>query len=410
MRIIVQKFGGTSVATREAMFQAARRVSEARQRGLSTVVVVSAMGRKPEPYATDTLISLLEAVGGEISLREKDSLMACGEIISSVIMTQVLRSIGIPAISFTGAQAGITTDENFGEARILRINPQKILEHLEAGETVVVAGFQGVTTTGEVTTLGRGGSDTTAAALGVALGAELVEIYTDVDGIMAADPRLVPDAKPKRAISYRELAELANLGAKVVHPRAVEIAMKENIPLMIKSTFSDAPGTLVCSRAGEAFEAGPVAITGDKLVVGVAHMIDMTQVCLESESDVNETGLALSVFANLAAKGVSVDLINVSPHEIAFIVNARDAEAAKHVLEEMRVSFAMRPGCAKVSVVGAAIRGVPGVMARVVEALSGAGVKILQTSDSHTSISCLIDQSQLAEAVRALYDKFDLSE
>jgi aspartate kinase len=408
MKIIIQKFGGTSVATPLKREKAARKVIEAQADGYSPVVVVSAMGRKGEPYATDTLLELIKGIHEDADPREQDLVMSCGEIISAVVMTETLRGMGCQAVGLTGGQAGIITDESFGNTRILEVHPGRVMDCLNEGKVVVVAGFQGISKNGEVTTLGRGGSDTTAAALGVALGAESVEIYTDVEGVMTADPKMVPDAKPLTVVSYSEIVEMAHLGAKVVHPRAVEIAMEGGIPIRIKNTLSDAPGTLVCESS---MISKKTVIKSDRVARGVAHLTGITQVRLDRERDVNEAGFLGKVFRALACAKISVDLITVLPETICFTISESVVDKALGVLESLGLrqeEIRITPGCAKVSVVGAGMRGVPGVMAEVVEALGDAGVKIFQTSDSHASISCLVMQDDILKAARGLHTAFGL--
>ncbi len=371
MKILVQKFGGTSVATPEVREQVVSQIVKAKEQGYGVVVVVSAMGRTGDPYATDTLIGLLRSISQDVPARELDLIMSCGELISSAVLAQTLNASGHKATAFTGAGAGI-------------------------------AGFQGRTESGEITTLGRGGSDTTATALGAALRAELVEIYTDVDGIMTADPRLVPQAKSLRVITYQEVCEMAHLGAKVIHPRAVEIAMAERIPVKIKSTFLDGPGTLISAEGGQR----ELEVTG-RPVTGIAYVNDVAQIKIRSQEDFN-CGLGLEVFRTMANHQISVDLINVSPDLISFIIPESVSDKAGTALEELALDFELNPGFAKVSAVGAGMRGVPGVMAKVVEALTGAGVHIVQTTDSHTNISCLVRQDELACATQALHSKFGL--
>lgn len=297
MRIIVQKFGGTSVATPLQREKAARKVMESRANGYSPVVVVSAMGRKGEPYATDTLLGLIKDIHENADPREQDLIMSCGEVISTVIMTETLRKMGCDAVGLTGGQAGIITDESFGNTRIVEVHPQRVMDYLKLGKVVVVAGFQGISKSGEITTLGRGGSDTTAAALAVALGAEAVEIYTDVEGVMTADPKMVPEARPLTVVSYSEIVEMAHLGAKVVHPRAVEIAMEGGVPIRIKNTFSDAPGTLVCDSS---VAPKKTVIKSDRVARGIAHLTNIGQIRLDRQHDVNEGGFLSRVFRALA--------------------------------------------------------------------------------------------------------------
>ncbi|MEA4882045.1 MAG: aspartate kinase [Clostridia bacterium] len=405
LSIIVQKFGGTSVANPDACARVVSRILEARSGGHDVVAVVSAMGRKPAPYSTDSLIELAERGGANMSPREQDAIIACGEIISSVVLVSALAAAGCPAVSLTGGQAGIITDDAFGDARIRKIDPKRILEALAQGKVAVVAGFQGATESGDITTLGRGGSDTTAAALGAVLEADVIEIFTDVEGIMTADPRIVPEARYQETMAYADLLEMANLGAKVVHQRAVEIAMQSRIPLLIRSTFSDARGTLVTDGASK--PGLPVSVP-DRFISGVTCLGGMAQVTL-AEADFNSTGRVLDVFTTLADECISVDMISVFPERIAFIVAAKQADHAIGALRGIGLAAQANLGCAKVSVVGAGMRGVPGVMSKVVRALHNTGVRILQTSDSHHSISCLVPEADMERAARALHAEFELS-
>jgi aspartate kinase len=404
VRIIVQKFGGTSLATPAYRELVADRVGAAVRRGLTPVVVVSAMGRVGDPYATDTLLSLARDVYPEMPPREIDLLIACGEIISAVVMAGTLRRRGLPAVVLTGGQAGIITDRTFGNARILRVEPEHLRRHLERGDLCVVAGFQGMAETGDITTLGRGGSDTTAAALAVALRAELVEIYTDVSGVKTADPRIVPEARTLPVVSYEEIFQMAQQGAKVVHPRAVELAMRANVPVRVRSTFDDPerePGTLIT----HGFEVAADWDGLGRVVTGVTHVPGVAQFAVDGP-DRPETTVRL--FRVLGDAGISVDLINVSPDRRRFIVAGEDAARARRLLEAEGFRVEVRPDCAKVSVVGTGMRGVPGVMAAVVEALAQEGIEILQSADSHVTISCLVARQDMERAVQALHRKFGL--
>lgn len=406
MRIVVQKFGGTSVATPELRAAVVRRVLEARERGLVPVVVVSAMGRAPEPYATDSLIALARAEYPDTAPRELDLLAACGEIIAAVVLANTFRRAGVEqVVVLTGGQAGIITDRNYGDARILRVEPQHLLRHLERGDLPIVAGFQGMAETGDVTTLGRGGSDTTAAALGVALRAEEVEIYTDVDGVKTADPRLVPEARTLQRVTYEEVLQMATEGAQVIHPRAVELAQRANLPLRVRSTLGEGAGTLIA----HGYESDAVRAARDgPLVTGVTMRPGVAQITVHP-AGVQAEGADLRVFRPLAEAGISVDMINVFPDRKSFIVAEGDGERAAQALERQGFRVTLRRGCAKVSVIGAGMRGVPGVMARVVEALHDAGVEILQTADSHLTISCLVPGAAGERAVRALHARFGLA-
>lgn len=404
MRIIVQKFGGTSVATPDGRERVADWAERSRRDGLHPVIVVSAMGRRGDPYATDTLLSLAVEVFPETPARELDLLLGCGEVISGVVVASTLHRRGVPAVVLTGGQAGILTDENFGSANILRVDPEPVLSHLRENRIVVVAGFQGVTRDGQVTTLGRGGSDTTASALGGALRAELVEIFTDVDGIKTADPRIVPGARTLAVTTYDEVAQLAHYGAKVVHPRAVELAMQHNVPLRVRSTFADTPGTLV-TYSVEAASTLVSELRPQGVITGVAQVPAMAQIQVETDPG---DPRGVEMLRRLAAAGISLDLFNISPERKQFCVAEGRAARAEAIVLEMGLHPRVRTGCAKVSVVGAGMHGRPGVMATVAEVLNRAGVEILQTADSHVTISCLVAGDQMEQAVRALHEGFGL--
>ena len=406
MRIVVQKFGGTSVVSPETRELAVGKIARAQEQGFQSVVVVSAMGRKGDRYATDTLIDLGKSICKNIAPRELDLLMCCGEIISAVVMAGTLQAAGMDAVVLTGGQAGIITDNNFSNSRIQKIDPSRILTLLKMGKTPVVCGFQGITADGEMTTLGRGGSDTTAAALGAALNAKMVEIYTDVDGIMTADPRIVDNARILDMISYSEVCQLAQQGAKVIHPRAVEIAMQKSIPLVVKSTFSDMPGTLIANIGKE---DGAGALVEDRIATGVTYLSNIAQIRVQLAATMS-TEAGFQVFKTMSENNISVDLINVLPDQIMFTVGQDMMDKANERLSALGFEVDIVPGCAKVSVVGGGMREVPGVMAAFVEALALNGISILQTVDSHASISVLIRQVHLTQAVQALHEKFALSQ
>jgi aspartate kinase len=404
LRIIIQKFGGSSLATPTHRDAVVDRIASARQRGLTPVVVVSAIGRRGEPYATDTLIELARAVYADMPLRELDLLISCGEVISAALLAGLLRRRGEPSVVLTGGQAGIITDRNFGNARILRVDPDHLLRHVERGDLPIVAGFQGVAETGDITTLGRGGSDTTAAALAVALRAELVEIYTDVEGVKTADPRLVPEARTLRVVSYEEIFQLAHQGARVVHPRAVELAMKGNVPVRVRSTFGDDDGTLI-THAFEVSEAW-TGFSSGRVITGVTHLSDVTLLSVLNGD--GRTDAAVRVFRPLGEAGISVDLINVSLDHWSFTVRGEESDKARRILETEGFHVETTRECAKVSIVGSGMHGLPGVMAAVIEALHQVGVPILQTADSHVTISCLVPGSDVEKAVQALHRRFGL--
>ena len=404
MRILVQKFGGTSVATAASRQLVVDKISRAMDEGFQPVVVVSAMGRKGEPYSTDTLISVARESNPLVARREMDMMMCCGEIISAAVMSSTLQAAGLDAVLFTGGQAGIITDNQYGNARILKVDPARIRETLAAGRIPVVCGFQGITVDGDLTTLGRGGSDTTASAMGAALPAEAIEIYTDVDGIMTADPRLVPHAHILDRISYAEVSQLAYQGAKVIHPRAVEFAMQKNIPLIVKSTFSDAPGTLITTCSGSS-EVGDTRVS-DRVATGITYVRNITQITVKPAT----TGHVDSsrIFKILAGSGINVDFINILPTQLLFTIQDIDSAAAQQNLTSAGYQLEIVPNCAKVSVVGGGMGDVPGVMSGFVEALSRKAIPLLQTVDSQTSISGLIDGKYMEEAVSALHSEFGL--
>ncbi|WP_027954257.1 aspartate kinase [Halobacillus kuroshimensis] len=403
MKLIVQKFGGTSVRDLESRSRAVHHVKKALNEGSKVVVTVSAMGRKGSPYATDTLLSLIHFPDIDVSPREQDLLMSCGEIISSIVFCHELCKEGIKAVSLTGAQAGIVTNDDFTKAKITQMNPGRIYRELKQVDVVVVAGFQGQTLQGETTTIGRGGSDTTAAALGASLQAEYIDIFTDVEGIMTADPRLVEGARPLPSITYNEICNLAYQGAKVIHPRAVEIAMHAKVPIRVRSTYSDAPGTLVTGLKDHA--SGRDLI--ERTVTGIAHINGLTQIKVQSKEDPSK--LQSDVFKSMASANISVDFINISPSGVLYTISDLYTNKARRILQEIGYEPEIREGCAKVSTVGAGITGIPGVTADIVQALTDKGIQILQSADSHTTIWVLIKEEHLIQAVNALHDVFQLS-
>jgi aspartate kinase len=403
MRIVVQKFGGALLATPAGRVEVTDLIAATRQQGTAVIAVVSAIGREGDPYATDTLVRLMRDIGSQVDPRTLDLLLSTGEIISTALVAHTLVRAGCPAIALTGAQAGIITTDEFNDARILRIDVTRARLHMERGRVPVIAGFQGITPDGEITTLGRGGSDTTAVALGAALGADVVEIYKDVEGIMTADPKLVPAARPIERITYDEVSQMAALGARVLHPRAADIGREHNVRLVIKLMGSPNGGTVIVKGQ----ELG-VPIVDDRPVVALAHLPDVVQlkVVRRPSEDLARPEGALAV---LAEHGISIDLITLMPEVLAFTVKEEAVMEAANLLTKLGYQVQISAACAKVSIIGAGMRGRPGVMARVVKALHGAGVEILQTADSHTTISCLVARAQMQRALAALHDEFQLS-
>lgn len=406
MKIIVQKFGGTSVATNEARLALRKKVCKAIDSGYKPVVVVSAMGRKGAPYATDTLINLLKEENPNVDCHELDFLMSCGENISVAVVAANLQTADIKAQALTGGQAGLITDDQFGSAHILQVDTKYIRELLDKGIVPVVCGFQGKTQDNcHITTIGRGGSDTTAAALGAALHAEVVEIYTDVDGIMTADPHIVNEAELLECITYSEICQLAYQGAKVIHPRAVEIAMKKNIPLMIKSTFSDAPGTLITNDFSE--DTSDYLPAVNRIASGVTYLDSVSQIKIDFSEEDSEA--STKIFDVLAKNKINVDCLNVNPDKVVFTVDEVDLNKAIDLLKENNfTNLNTKKECAKVSVVGAGMRNTPGVMATFVKAFSQKNIPILQTVDSNITISAVIARVNLSQALTSLHNAFSL--
>lgn len=402
MEILVQKFGGTSVESYEKMNEVCKIVKSYKDNNsdLGIVVVVSAMGRKGAPYATDTLIGLINQVNDKPQSRELDMLMSCGEIISGTILTNILQSYGLESIFLTGRQAGIITNDNFSNARILDIKPARILTELEKNKVVVVAGFQGGTEDGEITTLGRGGSDTSAVAVGKALGCETVEIYTDVDGIMTADPRIEPEAKVLNYIGYEEVFEMADKGAKVIHPRAVQLAKSGNITLAIKNTLNP---TYEGTKIGlESKNNNSFKYEDEKgVMTAVAHKDKICQIKIKSTESV-----FTEILNKIEESKISIDMINFFIGEKAFVIDECDCSKLEEMLKECNVEYEINSDCAKVTLIGSKITGTPGVMAKIVRALSKEGISLIQTSDSSMTIACLVSRENMSKAVHAIHHEF----
>ncbi|PZE22399.1 aspartate kinase [Paenibacillus xerothermodurans] len=403
MKILVQKFGGTSLSTAEARAHVIEHIKDSLAYNYQLVVVVSAMGRKGEPYATDSLLELITNNGNCLPARELDMLLCCGELISAATMCSLLHANGIRSAVLTGAQAGITTNDDFGNAQIISLQPKRVLELLEQGNVVIVAGFQGQNRNLDFTTLGRGGSDTSATALAAALKAECVDIFTDVDGILTADPRIVQEAKRLQTVSYVEICNMAHNGAKVIHPRAVEVAMDASIPIRVRSTFSKDPGTLVTHLSGGAADKSTIQ---ERRVTGIANFANITQIQVDAERGVYD--LQLTVFKAMAQHHISVDFINVNPSGVVYTVFDGEAAKAISILSDLGYKPQYASNCAKVSIIGGGMNGVPGVMAHIVEALTEEDIHILQSADSNTTIWVLVQGADMVKAVRALHRKFQL--
>ena len=401
-QLVVQKYGGSSVADAEKIKNVARRVAATAAEGHRVVVVVSAMGK-----TTDGLLELAAAVTPNPAPREIDMLLASGEQVTIGLLAMALQSLGHPARSFTGPQVGLVTDDVHTRARIRRISAERIAAALDAGEIVVVAGFQGTTESGDITTLGRGGSDLTGVALAAALKADVCEIFTDVDGVYTADPNVVPDARKLARVSYDEMLEMASLGAKVLQSRSVEFAKKYSVPVHVRSTFKPDPGTLVTREDSDMEEA---------VVTGITHDRGQAKVSILRVPD--RPGIAGQVFGSLGAESIVVDMIvqNISRDgftDISFTLPRADRQRAERVLAAMAGDIAAEglaadDRVAKVSIVGVGMRSHAGVAARMFSTLSREGINIQMISTSEIAISCVIEDKYTELAVRALHDAFEL--
>ena len=418
MALIVQKYGGTSVGSVERIASVAERVIKTVKAGNSVVVVVSAMGK-----TTDSLVKLANQISTNPSRREMDMLLSTGEQVTIALLSMALQELGQPAISLTGAQVGIVTEAEHTRARILHIQPERVERHLKDGKVIVVAGFQGISSTSEleITTLGRGGSDTSAVAIAAALKANYCEIYTDVPGILTTDPRLVPDAQLMAEITCDEMLELASLGAKVLHPRAVEIARNYGVELVVRSSWTDEPGTRVISPTPQPRSLNDLEIA--RPVDGVEFDTDQARVALLRVPD--RPGVAARLFGEIARQNLDVDLIIQSIHEgntndIAFTVATpilKRAEAVATAIAPVLRTANPSPGeaevmvqqqIAKISIVGAGMIGRPGVAAQMFATLSDAGVNILMISTSEVKVSCVIDATDGDRAIEALCQAFEI--
>jgi aspartate kinase len=386
--MLVMKFGGTSVADPEKIKDVARRLVEARAAGNRVVAVLSAMGD-----STDELVRLAYEVSPQPKPRELDMLISVGERISCALAAMAIHDLGAEAISLTGSQAGIVTDTVHGRAKIVDVRARRIHEALDQDRIVLVAGFQGVSTDLDITTLGRGGSDTTAVALASALGAEVCEIYTDVEGVFTADPRLVPEARKLHAVSYEEMLELAASGAKVLQVRSVEVARNHNVKLHVRSTFSSAEGTWVREEDERMLEKA--------LISGVTHTFEETLYRVEGTT-------AAALFAALAEAGVNVDTIVQTGDEILFSAPADDRTAAAGVLDGLGVEWSARDDLGKVSVIGAGMKSHPGVAAKAFETLAGVGIEPVVVTTSPIKIACHLGSDEVDKAVAALHRAFEL--
>jgi len=402
MALIVQKYGGSSVANADRIRNVASRIARGREAGNDMVVVVSAMGD-----TTDDLISLAHQLVERPDEREMDVLLSTGEIVSSTLLAMTLKGMGHNAVSLTGLQAGIHTDSRYNKARITSVEPNRILGELMKGNVVVVAGFQGVTPEMDTTTLGRGGSDTTAVALAIGLGAHVCEIYTDVEGVYTADPRIVPNAIKLQMIGYEEMLEMATYGAAVMAPRAVELGQVYGMPIRVASSISDAAGTLICKE-------GSMELRNK--VSGIAHDTNVAKIMVIGVPD--QPGMAKDIFEPLARAGVSVDTIvqntgTDSVTDVTFTVARTDVLKALSIVEPVARAIGAQKvtsdkTLSKVSIVGTGMQNTPGYAARMFRALSDEGINIELITTSEIRITCIVDETRVKDAVRALHKAFEV--
>jgi aspartate kinase len=402
MALVVQKYGGTSLVGAERIKVVAKRIVRTREAGNQVVVVVSAMGD-----TTDDLVKMAYQINEFPDKRELDVLLSTGEVVSSTLLAMALHGMGFPAISLSGAQAGIKTDAAYSSARITGINPDRILKELEKDNIVIVAGFQGITDELDITTLGRGGSDTTAVALAAILKAEACERYTDVDGIYTADPRLIPEARKLSEISYEEMLEMVTYGFKAIHPRAVELGEVFSVPILVASSFNDNTGTLIHKE---------VSMEIRNKVRGIAHDLDVARITVVGVPD--RPGIAAQIFVPLAEAGVSVDTIvqNASVKNITdltFTVAKSQLDSAMGVVEPIAKSIGAEKctgdlNWGKVSIIGSGMQNAPGYAARMFDALSKENINIQLITTSEIRITCIIEEDRVKDAVRALHRAFEM--
>lgn len=394
MPLVVQKFGGTSVQSAEARARAAEIAGRRVRAGDQLVIVVSAMGRTGDPYATDTLLGLADGFAIPLPERERDLLVGCGEIISAAVFTGHLAAAGVRAQALTGPQAGLvacgTSDSTIG-----RIETSTLRALLERGIVPVVAGYQAASPGGDLATLGRGGSDTSACAIGVALGADRVEIFTDVDGIMSADPRIVEDAELLSSVTYAEASALARNGARVVHPDALGLAESFGLEVAVRNTFSETRGTRVTLDAAA------------RQVTGVANFPASSYFRISRRAS-GDPGEDLSVFHLVGEAGISVHFIDIGPHAISFLSERHNRARVAEILHAAGFEFTVDDRYARVAVIGAGMTGQSGMMSKVIAALQAANIRIYQSTDAQTSISCLVGECDAVRAAQVLHEAFGL--
>lgn len=391
MKKVILKFGGTSVATNENRKKIVNIIKKTINNGEFPIVVVSAIGRGGDNYSTDTLLGLISEKYKKNNKIGTDFLMCCGEFISTVVLSSCLYDNEIDSIPLTGGQAGLITDNVYGNAKAIKYDNNLINKFINKNIIPIVAGFQGINEELFFTTFGRGGSDTTACLLGYTLDATRVEIYTDVDGVMTADPRIVPSAKLVSKLSYNEIFQLAEMGAKVVHPKAVLVAKQKNIKVYVKNTMKDNIGTIISNESS------------NKPVVSITSMSNRVQIIINKKDNKNEYYNILDI---IAKNKISLDLISIFADRQIFTISLEDREKFVELAHNYNIKFNIKDNCSKISLIGEGMKGIPGVMSKIYSTLVKNNIEVLQTSDSHMSIWCLVDDNDKDLAIKVLHEAF----
>ena len=395
MECILQKFGGTSVQTKNSRLICISKIKESIYNGNKKVVVISAIGRKNDPYSTDELLSLVSENFKKNNPLYLDKLISCGEIISSIVFTSELQSNNVNALPLIGQDIGILTDNNFGNAKILNIDTSNIEKLLSENIIPVIAGFQGVTSDGNITTLGRGGSDISAVKLATALNCDRVEFFKDVDGLMTADPKLVSKAKSIEEISYEELFELSSYGNNIIHPEAVKVAMDENIPIIIKNTFNSFKGTVINNNISK----------DEDYFKGMTYLKDCIQIKIFKNENLNNENY-YKVFQKISDENINIDFINIFVDHKVFTIYKDDFEDIKTILNDYEIKYEIIRACSKIGIVKANLKKISITIARLIELLHREGIDVLQTNHSNMSIWILVKNSDLEESLNIIHENF----
>lgn len=395
MEFILQKFGGTSVQTKNSRLMCINKIKESITNGNKLIVVISAMGRKNDPYSTDELLGLVSDDFKKNNPLYLDKLISCGEIISSIVFTSELQANDVNAVPLIGQDIGILTDNNFGNAKILDINTSNIEKLLSLNIVPIVAGFQGVTKDGDITTLGRGGSDISALKLAAVLNCDKVEFFKDVNGLMTVDPKLVSSAKSINEISYEELFELSIYGNNIIHPQAVKIAMDENIPIVIKNTFNDFKGTIITNTVPK----------DEDFFKGITYLKDCIQIKIFRNDNMDNENY-YKVFQKISNENITIDFINVFLDHKVFTIHKNDFDQLKEILNNYKLRYEILQNCSKIGVVKANIKNVSIVMARLIESLHKENIEVLQTNHSNMSIWILVKNEDLATSLNLIHNNF----